>query len=295
MRPIEKHLLESRASKNPATTLKQDDIAKRVADLRCEPDCEICGGVGYVRYNVPLDDPRFGKVFPCENLARLRIQYQKDAGKLDPRIGVTAEELRTLSWRSILPPTAAHGYISHLQTLYQRGWGMATLLGSCGTGKTTILKIFTVTAIVDGHRAAYANVSRVLDDIRRAYDTEQAMGELIERTEWWANLDVLCLDEMDKPNLTSWAEERLFVLLDRRYELAVDGKALTVIAANYETTDPFPPYLRSRLEDELFEGYIINLSDRDVRARRSQLSFAGEPQPLAKANRKTGSQKQRQR
>ena len=291
MQPLEKHLPESKTSKNQTTSLKQDDIAKRVADLRCEPDCSICGGVGYVRYNVPLDDPRFGKVFPCENLMRLRIQYQKDAGKHDPRIGVTAEELRTLSWQSLGAPTVAHNYISHLRALYQRGWGMATLLGSCGTGKTTILKIFAVTAIVDGHRAAYANVSRVLDDIRRAYDTEQAMSELIERTEWWANLDVLCLDEMDKPNLTSWAEERLFVLLDRRYELAVDGKALTVIAANYETTDPFPPYLRSRLEDELFEGYIINLSDRDVRARRSQLSFAGEPQPPAKATGQRGSRK----
>lgn len=256
----------------------QDLPLERASDLRCEPDCPICGGTGYVRYDVPRDDLRFGKVFPCENFLRLQIQYQKQTGKLDPRTGVTADELRELSWRSIRPPTVAYEYVGHLRLLYQRGWGMATLLGTPGTGKTAFLKIFVVAALVDGHRAAYANVSRVMDDIRRAYDSEQAMTELIERLDWWANLDVLCLDELDKLNLTSWAEERLFVLLDTRYELAIRKKALTVIAANYETTDPFPPYLRSRLGDELFTGYIINLSDRDTRARRSELIYDDIPQ-----------------
>lgn len=31
------------------------------------PACEECEGLGYVRYDVPVGDPRFGKLFPCPN------------------------------------------------------------------------------------------------------------------------------------------------------------------------------------------------------------------------------------
>ena len=27
--------------------------------------CPLCGGLGYVRENVPVDHPHFGKLFPC--------------------------------------------------------------------------------------------------------------------------------------------------------------------------------------------------------------------------------------
>ena len=27
--------------------------------------CPLCGGLGYVRDNVPIEHPNFGKLFPC--------------------------------------------------------------------------------------------------------------------------------------------------------------------------------------------------------------------------------------
>lgn len=255
-------------------------------DLLCEPDCPICGGLGHFRMDVPVGHPQFGKTEICPNAKQRLVQRMIAQGSLDPRVGVTAEELRELSWRTLKPPSAVHNYIPAFRLLYQRGWGMCALLGVCGVGKTTTLKIFVVSALHDGKMAAYANTSRVLDDIRRAYDQEQAMSELIERTDWWANLDVLCLDEFDKVNHTAWAQERLFAVFDTRYELAVRGKAITVIATNYETLDPFPPYIRSRLEDELFTGYIIHLKDADIRPRRSQMRDDAElPQPKTRKRR----------
>ena len=29
------------------------------------PDCPICGGVGYLRQDVPVGDPKFGRIVPC--------------------------------------------------------------------------------------------------------------------------------------------------------------------------------------------------------------------------------------
>lgn len=31
-----------------------------------KPDCKICKGIGWVRHDVPLRDPEFGKLHPCE-------------------------------------------------------------------------------------------------------------------------------------------------------------------------------------------------------------------------------------
>ncbi len=30
-----------------------------------DPNCPHCHGIGYVRYDVPVGDPRFGRLEPC--------------------------------------------------------------------------------------------------------------------------------------------------------------------------------------------------------------------------------------
>lgn len=123
-------------------------------------------------------------------------------------------------------------------------------------------------AVTAGKRAAYANLAGVLDDIRSAYDErEYKMTELVRRMEWWTSLDVLAIDELDKVGQTDWARERIFQLLDARYQRAVRQEALTVIAANYQSTDELSGYLKSRIEDNRFaaNGYVIYLKGADGR------------------------------
>ncbi len=237
------------------------------AAFACEPDCPTCGGVGYYRLNVPLDDPRFGKVYVCPTAKRLNLQRRKEQGSLDSRCGITPEELQNLGWTLVKKGTQAERAAQRLQTFCQRGYGMAVLLGSYGQGKTLLLKIAAVTALNEGKLAAYANLSEVLDDIRMAYDSPDAMHSLVERSEWWSQLDVLCLDEMDKLNVTAWAQERLFRLLDMRYTLAIRQQAVTVLAANFTSLEPFPGYLRSRLEDNRLREGILLLRGEDLRKR----------------------------
>jgi hypothetical protein len=31
-----------------------------------QPDCKICHGLGWVRFDLPTEHPKFGKLFPCE-------------------------------------------------------------------------------------------------------------------------------------------------------------------------------------------------------------------------------------
>ncbi len=106
------------------------------------------------------------------------------------------------------------------------------------------------------------------DDIRLAFDErENKQTELVRRMQWWISRDVLALDEIDKTNSTDWAKERMFQLIDVRYQRAIRREAITIIAANYESPDEISAYLRSRIEDNRFveNGLVVYLNGPDGR------------------------------
>lgn len=239
--------------------------------LLCAPDCPTCGGSGYVRQNPNAQpgDVDFGKVIMCPTARRLAFMDALARGELDERIGLKPSEIQELTWDTIRAgisdgPKAR----AAVQRAYQVGYGLVFLYGKSGQAKTLSLKIAVASALADGKTAAYANMLAVLDDIRLAFDErENKQAELARRMEWWISRDVLAIDELDKTNSTDWARERMFQLIDARYQRAVRQEALTLIAANYDSTDELSDYLRSRIEDNRFaaRGWIVHLNGPDGR------------------------------
>lgn len=180
------------------------------------------------------------------------------------RIGITEDESH-LTW-SAVKPGISDGYaaLQVIKPTIERGWGMIFLWGTWGQAKTLIGKILTATAFRSGKRAAYANISGVLNDIRLAFDErENKTTELLRKMDWWFERDVLFIDELDKANNTPWAQEQIFILLDKRYQMAVREHALTVIASN-SSTDELDGYLKSRLHDRRV-GQVVRLNGSDGR------------------------------
>lgn len=236
----------------------------------CYPECEICGGIGYFKNpNAQIGDPDFGKIETCPNAIRLNLERQLASGCLDPRIGLTAGEIPKLKWELIRDGLSdGHKARDAVMVGYAKGYGIVFLYGKSGQAKTLALKIGVATAFRDGKRSAYANMLSILDDIRTAFDEkENRQTELLRRMDWWNSLDVLAIDELDKINSTEWARERMFQLIDLRYQRAIRQEALTIIAANIENTDELDPYLRSRLEDNRFTecGMVVRLEGVDGR------------------------------
>ncbi len=192
-------------------------------------------------------------------------QREQQAIKLDlERIGLREDEL-SHNW-SMIQPDISDGRkaLEAVHPAYVRGHGMIFLCGPWGQAKTLTGKILTATAVRDGKRAAYANVQDVLDNIRKAFDErENKTTELTRRIDWWANRDVLFLDELDKANGTEWAESTLFTLLDRRYTAAIREEGLTVIASNKDF-GALDGYLKSRLQDRRL-GPVVYLNGPDGR------------------------------
>lgn len=266
----------------PATTLqaqvrglrvREESVSVRVPPASssggCVPDCPTCGGVGYVRYDVPVGHPKFGKVEMCPQARHLAFVRSLEDGNLDPRIGLRPDEVLSLRW-DLIQDGISDGPKARdaAQSAYQSGHGVCFLYGASGQAKTLALRIAVATALRDGKTAAYANMLSVLDDIRLAFDAkENKQTELVRRMEWWQSLDVLAIDELDKTNSTDWALERMFQLIDARYQRAVRGEALTFIAANYDSLDELSGYLRSRIEDNRFavNGWVVYLDGPDGR------------------------------
>ena len=211
----------------------------------------------------PITDDEY-KRLKAQQFSRVAKQEQEAYRPDYSRMGMQEDEL-SLTWDKIMPDISdAIEGANAVQPAYEQGYGMIMLWGTWGQGKTLIGKILTAAAIRDGKRAAYANMSRVLDNIRQSFDErENKTTELIRRMEWWIGLDVLFLDELDKINGTEWAESIVFELIDRRYTRAVREEAVTVIASN-KSDGQLDGYLRSRLHDARVSE-VVHLDGADGR------------------------------
>lgn len=254
--------MEERGIK-PATP---EQLARAANPPRCDFQCPECGGTGYV-YTHPDAKPAdkdFGAVRVCSRYRAKLLKQQMDAGIFDERTGLVPPEYG-MKW-DLVKPKISDGVkaVQAVKPKLEQGHGMVLLIGAFGQGKTLVGKILVAEALRRGWTAAYANMARILDDIRLAFDSQEMKStELLRKMEWWNSLRVLFIDELDKMNRTDWAQERMFELLDRRYTRAVREEALTVVATNSPAGE-LDGYLRSRLSDNRL-GPIVELQGVDGR------------------------------
>lgn len=221
-----------------------DQPARPPTQGLCQPNCPICGGGGYISYDLPVGDPGFGKIHPCPNLS-----VWKTVGNTS---GLTEAEIK-LNWTNLLminqDTKAAKG---HAESLIKRGYGWLTFWGEYGTAKTHMLKIITALILQGKRQAVYVRMSDLLDDLRSAYDDKNPNEKAIARLDWYSEVYCLAIDEFDRINPTAWATERRFAMIDRRYELAIRRQGITLLAMN---TDP--KQQEGYLADRILDGRFI--------------------------------------
>lgn len=99
---------------------------------------------------------------------------------------------------------------------YERG---AWFHGDAGTGKTH-LAAGIVNAITDqGVPAAFVSVLALLDQLKASYDRAGTVRvNQVDVIRWLSQIDVLVLDDLDKAEFTSYVSQRLYALINQRYE-----------------------------------------------------------------------------
>lgn len=217
----------------------------------CRPDCPICHGLGWVRYDVPVGDPNFGRMVLCPELLPKVLAAES---------GLSPDE-QALTWSAVAALNNTPAAVEAVRRVLERGAGWVYLWGPPGLAKSLILQIAVAEAVRLERPAAYVRMVEILDNLRSAFDAPEP-GQAGLRLDRWAEVPLLAVDEFDRLNATPWALERKFLLLDRRYQDAIRGQSITLMASNSDPAS-FEDYLASRIFDGRFA--VVRLAGEDVR------------------------------
>lgn len=197
-----------------------------------------------VRFDVPRNHPKFGKLFPCSNLP-LESELLNFTG--------LAPGERLYSWgKIIIENDDLLDAIKGIQDVLRRGYGMAYLWGGYGTAKTLLLKI----AVAESLRAdrsqwvQYTSMPVIVDRMRMTYDPKYVGESLTQIEKDYFQFPVLAIDEIGVERETEFSVEKQFMLIDARYTAGIERRenVVTLMASNLPPNE-LPGRTRSRILD----------------------------------------------
>ncbi len=210
--------------------------------------CPLCRGAGFVRKDVPLDHADFGRAFPCrcvleereeERLARLQ-RYSN----LGPLTRLTFANLMSRG-RSTDPGNQERfaKAVAAAQQFAQEPSGWLVLCGPSGCGKTHLAAAIGNASIEGSYPAFFVVVPDLLDHLRAAYGpgSEVSYDELFEQVR---NASLVILDDLGGHSATAWAQEKLFQLVNHRY-----NHRLPTVFTTSVPLEEMDERLRTRLSD----------------------------------------------
>ena len=231
--------------------------------------CSICGGAGFLRRDVPVNHPDFGRAVPCS------CKKQETLPALQKWSGLGSS---TQVWTLENFPGDRETLKAAKEALAQKHGIWVFWSQAFGTGKTGILVSMIQACWQANLPALYQSVPAMLDRLRASYadgDYDGLMSELKE-------IPVLALDEFhrwhnnahndrgrhstgddDKTEGShSWAEEKIFQIVEERY-LHWDER-LTLVATNRNPDKGDLDPIASRFSDSL-RSRIIHVGGGDLR------------------------------
>ncbi len=223
-----------------------------------DPDCPLCGGLGYIRYDVPEGHPHFGRIFDCEcRQARVdaeRIAWLRRIGGLDSLADKTFESFNP-EGVGLLPQHRENLRMAYERALTyaQNPMGWLIIQGGYGCGKTHLAAAIANRQIAAGNKVIFITVPDLLDHLRTAFSPDAAdEGSFISRFEEVRHVPLLILDDLGIESPTPWAVEKLYQILNHRY----NSRLPTVITTNH-SLEEMQVRLRSRLQDQDVSSVIV--------------------------------------
>jgi DNA replication protein DnaC len=221
--------------------------------------CPICHDAGFLRMDVPVDDPRFGRLYPCQcTVERRDSKRLQDLRKLS---NLEAFADRTFDSFDDRIEGVEEAFDASMQYASNpHGW--LFLHGSCGCGKTHLaVAIAHHTVMRQDSSVLFAVVPDLLDHLRATFDPGSGVA-YDERFNAIRNAHLLVLDDLGTENTTPWAREKLYQIFNHRY----NEQLPTVITSNQDFKR-IEERVLSRILDTRLTRYV-HVDAEDFRRRR---------------------------
>lgn len=231
----------------------------------CIPNCPICQGYGLLPVSdedLPITHPDFGKLKPCPNV--FKRYWPKE-------IGISQEEAHKLDPRTLKDTPLIEMSREFIETLIKQRSGMLYIYGPVGIGKTALIKSTLLWAMFKLHvsPAHYTTHASMMDTLRASFGDRNKSDVYNINLKYYSELPVLAIDEVGRDKDSEFSLASFGKIIDHRYNLAKDGKAITLLGSNFKPENILEPYLVDRLRDK--RNHVINCQSSSLRQTKIDL------------------------
>lgn len=226
------------------------------AEAFVDPDaCPICKGAGFLRMDAPVGDSNFGRLIDCE----CRVAEKERHAQEDLKKASNLDYFRDLTFDSFSPrvPGVKDAFQAARQ-FAQDPSAWLLLVGGYGCGKTHLAAAIANEALQKGIRLYFAVVPDLLDYLRATFDPNSD-ASYDERFDMIRNVPLLVLDDLGTENSKPWAKEKLYQIINHRY----NAKLPTVITTNQDLFQ-IDGRIASRISDQQLCS-VIHIQGGDFR------------------------------
>jgi len=244
--------------------------AKETEEAASDSTCPVCKGAGFVHPRLPSGKPDYSRVVACSCTQQERDRERQN--RLQRYSGLEPELLKNMTfdnfdWKRVnLPPEQR----DNLKKAYDialdfakapEGW--LVFQGVNGCGKTHLAAAIANYRLKEGKPVKFMVVPDLLDHLRSTFSPESPVtyDQLFEEVK---NAPLLILDDLGKQSTTPWAEEKLYQIINHRYNY----RLLTVVTTNC-TTDELDSPISSRFVDPKISNFFTIMAPDYWSGRRA--------------------------
>jgi DNA replication protein DnaC len=234
--------------------------------------CPECGGIGYYKEAVPFGHPRFGMLVPCK--CKLADRARRTANDLLEMSNLSAFQDKTFETFDTDMRGVKRAFLRAVE-FAKKPDGWLVFFGNYGVGKTHLASAIANELLKQNYRVLFAVVPDLLDHLRSTFGPSSEV-QYDQRFELIRDAAVLILDDLGTENTTPWAREKLFQIINHRY----NGRMPTVITSN-RRPEEIEPRIFSRMSDRAScEEFIIMDGDDYRRLPPAQRRKSPRPRRL---------------
>jgi DNA replication protein DnaC len=212
-------------------------------------NCPICQGAGVVHPRLPSGKPDYSRVIPCR-CTQQELDKERKA-RLQRYSGLELKLLKSMTFdkfekRVNLPPQEQDNLEEARRLALDfakspEGW--IVFQGVNGCGKTHLAAAIANYRLKEGKPVKFVVVPDFLDHLRSTFSPESPVtyDQLFEEVK---NAPLLILDDLGKQSTTPWAQEKLYQVINYRY----NAQLPTVVTTNCSTDEIDSP-ISSRFVD----------------------------------------------